>query len=55
MLAQELKQSKVKVGTLTILGHVEPGSAFDPDKIGQRFLAMHQSDTLEPETTFAGS
>jgi NAD(P)-dependent dehydrogenase (short-subunit alcohol dehydrogenase family) len=54
MLAQELKQTKVKVGTLTILGHVQPGSAFDPDQIGKRFLAMHQSDSLEPETTFAG-
>ena len=54
MLVQELKQSKVKVGTLTIKGHVAAGSAFYPAQIGQRFLTMHQYDSLEPETTFAG-
>jgi NAD(P)-dependent dehydrogenase (short-subunit alcohol dehydrogenase family) len=41
-LAQELKDSGIHVGTVTICGTVEPGTHFDPDAIAQSYLALHQ-------------
>lgn len=56
MLSEELKGGPVRAGTLTILGQVAPGGTFDPDKIGQAFLAMHQQSEEEfsSELHFSG-
>lgn len=54
MLAQELKHTRVKVGTLTILGQVQSGGAFDPARIGKVFLEMHQAQVPEIEVRFTG-
>ena len=37
-LAQELKDSGIHVGTVTICGTIEPGTHFDPDEIAQTYL-----------------
>jgi short-subunit dehydrogenase len=41
-LAQELSDSGIHVGTVTICGTVEPGTHFDPDTIAQSYLLLHQ-------------
>jgi NADP-dependent 3-hydroxy acid dehydrogenase YdfG len=41
LLAQELKGSGIRVGTLTVMGTVQPGSAFDPDAIGRAYLDLY--------------
>ncbi|MBT31260.1 MAG: short-chain dehydrogenase [Thalassobius sp.] len=40
-LAQELKGSGIKVGTVTIAGHVKEGTHFSPDKIAEEFWKIH--------------
>jgi short-subunit dehydrogenase len=40
-LAQELQESGIHVGTVTICGTVQPGTHFDPDAIAQSYLALH--------------
>lgn len=47
MLNQEMQGSSIRVGTLTILGVVEPGTRFDPSLVGQAFLAMAQQPTAD--------
>jgi short-subunit dehydrogenase len=52
-LAQELKDSGIRVGTVTICGTVQPGTHFDPDAIAQAYLALHKaSDTPETEMIY---
>ncbi len=41
-LAQELKESGIHVGMVTICGTVEVGTHFDPDAIAQSYIALHQ-------------
>ena len=41
-LAQELKESGIHVGTVTICGTVEVGTHFDPDAIAQSYITLHQ-------------
>lgn len=57
MLAQELEGTGVRAGTVTILGQVQAGTPFDPVRIGQAFLRMHQQPPEEfvPELKFTGS
>jgi short-subunit dehydrogenase len=47
LLAQELKQTGIRVGTLTVMGTVQPGSAFDPDAIGRAYLDLYRKPTDE--------
>jgi NAD(P)-dependent dehydrogenase (short-subunit alcohol dehydrogenase family) len=42
MLAEELAPAGVRVGTVTIMGTVAPGTNFDPDAIAQGFLTLHR-------------
>jgi short-subunit dehydrogenase len=49
-LAQELQSTNIRVGLVSIMGQVAPGTAFDPDKIGAAFLAMHQQPAAGYET-----
>jgi short-subunit dehydrogenase len=41
-LAQELKDSGIHVGTVTICGTVEVGTHFDPDAIAQSYITLHE-------------
>ena len=55
MLAQELAPSGVRVGTVTILGTVAPGTKFDPGAIAEAFLTLHRGapDAATAEIQFA--
>jgi NAD(P)-dependent dehydrogenase (short-subunit alcohol dehydrogenase family) len=57
MLHQELRDTNVRVGTVTILGQVAPGTPFDPGEIGRAFLTLAQQPTAEfqAELKFTGS
>lgn len=57
MLAHELQGTGVRAGTVTILGQVQAGTSFDPHRIGQAFLRLHQQPPEEfvPELKFTGS
>lgn len=56
-IAAELARDGIHLGMVTIAGTVAPGGAFDPDRIAERFWALH----LEPpgaftvETIFTGA
>jgi short-subunit dehydrogenase len=56
-LAEEMKGTGVRVGTVTIMGTVQPGTAFDPEKIGRVFLDLYnQPDPSFPtEVQFKGA
>ncbi len=56
-LAQELSETEIRVGMVSVMGQVAPDTAFDPDKIGEAFLAMHRQSTVgyEPELLFQGA
>lgn len=45
LLAQELKGTGIRVATLTVMGTVQPGSAFDPDAIGRAYLDLYRQPT----------
>ncbi|XZE17570.1 SDR family NAD(P)-dependent oxidoreductase [Pirellulaceae bacterium SH449] len=56
-LSQELSDSPIRVGLVSIMGEVAPGTAFDPMKIGEAFLNVVKRDESEheTETMFTGS
>jgi len=56
MLAEELQGSGVRVGTVTILGQVATGTAFDPQRIGEAFVAMYRRpvEQFQSEVLFRG-
>lgn len=56
-LADDLKGSGVRVGTLTIMGQVAPGTAFDPGKIGRAFVDLYNQPTenFVTERQFTGT
>jgi len=41
-LAKELKPEGIHVATVTICGMVKAGTHFDPAKIAERFIELHQ-------------
>lgn len=47
-LAQELAAGPVRVGLLSIMGMVSPGTPFDPIRIGAAFLALHRRLPQDP-------
>ncbi|MFM8524936.1 MAG: SDR family NAD(P)-dependent oxidoreductase [Cyanobacteriota bacterium] len=55
-LSEELRPGPVRVGLLTIMGMVAPGTAFDPGRIGEAFLALHHrlGHDLDPEWLYRG-
>jgi NAD(P)-dependent dehydrogenase (short-subunit alcohol dehydrogenase family) len=56
-LAEELRGTGVRVGTLTIMGSVKAGTAFDSEKIGLAFLDYHSRKvgSFPPELMFTGN
>lgn len=57
ILNEDLKGTGVKAGTVTIMGMVKPGTPFDPGRIGEALLAMHNAPVsgFTPEVQFIGS
>lgn len=57
MLSEELQGSGVRAGTVLVMGEVAPGTAFDPDKIGEAFVAAYRRPPgqFEPEVQFRGA
>ncbi len=57
LLAKELDGSGVRAGSVTVMGTVERGTPFDPDRIGQAFLDLYQQPTeaFPVETFFRGA
>jgi short-subunit dehydrogenase len=55
-LAEELGPKGIRVGTVTILGMVKPGTAFDPAAIADAFWQLHsdRGNTLGVEIQFTG-
>jgi NAD(P)-dependent dehydrogenase (short-subunit alcohol dehydrogenase family) len=55
-LAEELAPLGIRVGTVTILGAVAPGTMFDPARIAEVFYALHadRDASLGVETAFSG-
>lgn len=49
-LAQELGNSGIHVGTVTIAGQVAAGTHFDPDKIAEAYLKLHRQPRGKFET-----
>ena len=49
-LAQEFTDTGIHVGTVTIAGQVVPGTHFDPDKIAQAYITLHQQSLGKFET-----
>ena len=41
MLAEELAPAGIRVGTVTIMGTVAPGTSLDPARIAEAFVALH--------------
>lgn len=50
VLAQELADSGVRIGIISIMGQVAPATPFDPIAIGQVFLQMYERASSEHET-----
>lgn len=58
-LAKEVAPEGIHVGTVTIAGAVQPGTAFDPDRIAERYWSLHQEwnagrESWTVETVFDG-
>jgi NAD(P)-dependent dehydrogenase (short-subunit alcohol dehydrogenase family) len=56
-LAEELTPKGIRVGTVTVLGLVKPGTAFDPGRIAEKYWAVHQdrSGALGVDVPFSGT
>lgn len=56
-LAEELRGTGIRVGTLTIMGAVKAGTEFDPEKIGRAFLDYYDTAASDfpSELMFKGS
>ena len=55
-LAQELTPQGVQAASVTIRGTIQPGTAFDPAAIAERYWAWHGADPTDwqPEYAFTG-
>lgn len=56
-LAQELAGTEIRVGMVSIMGQVAPGTPFDPSKIGAAFLELYHlpTDKFQSEVLFQGA
>ena len=48
-LAEDLRDTGIRVGTVTVHGIVAPGTAFDPDNIAAAFMRLHHGRAAGPE------
>jgi NAD(P)-dependent dehydrogenase (short-subunit alcohol dehydrogenase family) len=57
ILAKAYGSSGVHVATITVAGAVEPGGAFDPDEIAERYWQVHlqSEDAWDHEVLYRGS
>ena len=57
MLARQLRDDDIHAGSLTILGQIAPGTAFDPDRIADRYWAIcnERPDAWREEYRFTGA
>lgn len=55
-LHKELAPEGIHVGTVTIAGQIQPGTAFDPERIAEAFWDLHldAKDRFRPEVVFKG-
>jgi enoyl-[acyl-carrier-protein] reductase (NADH) len=55
MLGADLGPDGIRVATLTIAGQIVAGTAFDPEKIAQRYWeVIHSDGTWQSEFRFTG-
>jgi short-subunit dehydrogenase len=55
MLGADLESDGIRVGTLTIAGQIIAGTAFDPDRIAERYWeVVHTDDPWQAEFRFTG-
>ena len=56
MLGADLKPDGVRVATLTIAGQIIAGTAFDPERIAERYWEVANTDdrSWQPEFRFTG-
>ncbi len=54
MLADELKESPIQVGTITIYGMIKEGTAFDPAVIADTYVQHYRAGVPEVEVAFKG-
>jgi short-subunit dehydrogenase len=55
MLGADLEPDGIRVATMTIMGQIVAGPAFDPEKIAQRYWEVVHSDAAwQPEFRFTG-
>ena len=53
-LAQELRDTPLRVSTVTVAGMVKPGTFFDPDRIADHYWQLHAGPAAPPaESVFA--
>ena len=53
-LAEDLRDTGIRVGTVTVHGRVAPGTAFDPDDIAAAFMRLHHGRAVGPEIHITG-
>jgi short-subunit dehydrogenase len=54
MLGADLEPDGIRVATLTITGAIAVGTAFDPEKIADRYWEVVHSDAWQAEFRFTG-
>ena len=55
MLGADLEPAGIRVATLTIMGQIVAGTAFDPENIAKRYWEVVESDEpWQPEFRFTG-
>jgi NAD(P)-dependent dehydrogenase (short-subunit alcohol dehydrogenase family) len=55
MLSADLGPDGIRVATLTIAGQIVAGTAFDPDRIAERYWdVVHSGDPWQAEFRFTG-
>ena len=54
MLADELSESPIQVGTVTIYGMIKEGTAFDPTVIAETYVQHYRAGVPEVEVAFRG-
>jgi short-subunit dehydrogenase len=56
MLAADLAEDGIRMGSITIAGQIVPGTAFDPDRIAETYWSVVHSDSAwQSEFRFEGS
>lgn len=55
ILAADLASIDVKVRTVTIVGQIERGGPFDPDRIADAFWELHNGSSADTELVYTGA